>query len=287
MKPGATRSRQGLTLIELLVVIAIIAVLLALLLPAVQKVREVALRTQSMNNLKQIVLATHNFADVHSGSMPSFDGNRSSPNVGQSMWVALLPYVEQDNLYASYGKQHWVNFPVNVKVYVSPADPTLTDEWTGVASYAANAQVFHGSPGLPRTFADGTSNTIAFAEHYAANCGGEKFFFGIAEDISGLHRATFAEGGPNIDRGANAGDNWPETSGNPPTSRGAWVGTFQVSPRPARTNCDPRLAQTPHSGGMLAAIADGSVRTLSPGMSPTTYWGAVTPASGEVLDLDW
>jgi len=61
--------------------------------------------------------------------------------------------------------------------------------------------------------------------------------------------------------------------------------TFQV--RPALSDCDPRLAQTPHREGMLVSLGDGSVRTLAAGMSGTTYWAAVTPAAGEVLGLDW
>jgi prepilin-type N-terminal cleavage/methylation domain-containing protein len=89
--------RLGFTLIELLVVIAIIAILVGLLLPAVQKVREAALKTQCNNNLHQLGLAIHNFAGTQNGVVPSLSINPGG--VPQSFHFQLLPYMEQTPLY--------------------------------------------------------------------------------------------------------------------------------------------------------------------------------------------
>jgi hypothetical protein len=62
---------------------------------------------------------------------------------------------------------------------------------------------------------------------------------------------------------------------------------FQVQPAPFQGNCDPTRAATSHSGGMVTGLADGSTRTLSPGVSGDTWWAAVTPSGGEVLGPDW
>lgn len=315
------KRRDGFTLLELLVVSAILAVLLMLLLPAVQKVREAALRTKSSNNMKQISLALHDFAAEHDSRLPSIDGCPNSPNERDPLFRALLPYIEQENLSADYVLFKTKGIPARnmsytgagtdhiVKTYLSPADPTVGDQRVdlGRSSYAINAQAFVGGPKLATSFPDGLSNTIALAEHYAV-CESTSlgyttlFIYGVSYNspsdtlifpnhplvIPANHRTTFADSGPAIRRynPEDPGDAYPITAGSPPVSLSSIKGlTFQV--RPSIKECDPRIPQTPHSSAMLAALCDGSVRTLSKGMSETTFWAAVTPAGGETLGNDW
>jgi prepilin-type N-terminal cleavage/methylation domain-containing protein len=273
------KRRSGLTLLELLVVIAIIAILIALLIPAIQKIRELGLRTASANNLKQIALATHSYAAGHAGRLPSLDGNPRSPNRGMSVLAAILPYLEQGQAYAQLSQS---NSFVLVPTFLSPADPTMEDGLGArceVSSYAANASAFAKDPRLPTTFQDGMSNTILFAEHYGYNCGGALFFAYIPQPgLGGVHRASFAD--------PLSLDDVPLTTGNPPFTTSKFGNlTFQVAPTPKQ--CNPAIPQTPHGSGMLVALADGSGRILSPAISVTTFWTSVTPASNDQLGPDW
>ncbi|MEM8541635.1 MAG: DUF1559 domain-containing protein [Pseudomonadota bacterium] len=105
MRRDSQRFRRAFTLVELLVVIAIIGVLVGLLLPAVQSVRLAAQRTQCANNIRQLVLAVHNYHDSI-GHIPTTttgpDLTADAPNGGFYSWMALiLPHIEQGNLYNS------------------------------------------------------------------------------------------------------------------------------------------------------------------------------------------
>src|SRR5579859_5633278 len=125
-------TRRGFTLIELLVVIAIIAILIALLVPAVQKVREAAARTQCSNNLKQLALACISDADDHNKTLPpgglfGTGANWNWSNNQGSWLVYTLPYMEQGNMY---------------KNAVAAAGGSLETTFNSVGT-AANAGVFN------------------------------------------------------------------------------------------------------------------------------------------------
>ncbi len=107
--------RGGFTLVELLVVISIIGVLASLLLPAVQRAREAARRTQCQNHLRQLALAVHNFADAKGGALPSSirpAGTTTQPRY--SAITQLLPYLDLQNLWDDYDPtKNWSSIATN------------------------------------------------------------------------------------------------------------------------------------------------------------------------------
>jgi prepilin-type N-terminal cleavage/methylation domain-containing protein len=258
--------RKAVTVIELLIVIAIVVILACLAVVAIQRVREAGARTQSANNLKQIMLACHDYATANNGRLPYY--SRGDPLDGPvTAFTMIFSYCGSDK-----------------SVFVSPADPTYPPvRAVNTSSYAANGQVFAAGepPNIRTTFRDGASNTIGFAEHYST-CGG--LIYDYSAQSNG--RATFAE----RDQSAI-----PITRGDPPVSVSYLATpdspypqyanvTFQAAP--AIADCLTWFAQTPHPSGMLVAMADGSVHQLAPDIAPATYWALVTPAAGDTPG-DW
>jgi prepilin-type N-terminal cleavage/methylation domain-containing protein len=309
---GKNPTRPGFTLIELLVVIAIIAILIGLLLPAIQKVREAAARSSCQNNLHQLGIAAVNCHDAY-GKLPPCRGGFPQPLPPGSNFSTLLfwllPFVEQNALYETARQpdgRYWDDYGTTtqkpVKPYQCPADPSLNHS-TGLllasvsatggnpsalqagASYVANAQVFamtnadftirdyQGYGRYPATFQDGTSSTILFTEHYAAcytpslaNPNGGVLWgrSAVAPSTFGCYFTAYLQG---------------------PTY------SFQVQPTWQNTNpnatCDYRLPSSPHTGGILVCLADGSVKFVAREVSPATWWAACTPAAGDLLGSDW
>ncbi len=176
------RNPQGFTLIELLVVIAIIAILIGLLLPAIQKVREAAARTQCLNNLKQMGIALHNFHDAFgrlppggANDQPPFGtGTPNSNNWGSSWMVYILPYIEQNQIYDQWqfvGNSGYLNANdnalasgVDIKLYSCPSSPLphfrATNQSNAVALIGNYVGISGAAPGLIPGFTETRVNTL-------------------------------------------------------------------------------------------------------------------------------
>jgi len=214
-----------------------------------------------------------------------------------------LPYLEKQREYLWYSGDPNPGpngeLPnVEIKLYQNPLDPSravnIPHSPIGqpFSSYACNAQVFYRRGNTMAIFQDGTSSTIAFTEHYARKCGPHNYMFQYpwgnptprGDSWTAIGRATFADGGPRVGGGNNSGDYYPITQGTPPVSAAEGGRTFQV--RPTLEECAPRLPNAASSRGLQAAMADGSVRTLTLRTSPLVFWALVTPHGGEIIGLD-
>ncbi len=283
-------ARRGISLIELLIVIAILALLVGLIIPAVLKVRQAAKKTESKNNLRQIVMAVHGYAAAHNDEIPGCkdwkkfgEGPGDKPN----LYLLISAHTEVPVDREALGTGNHLTF--YVKLFIDPGDPSYTgpvnDINVGNTSYVFNTLAFQGPVRrLGSIFPDGQSNTIGFSTHYM-RCGEKsdrtksaqfKWHLGGGPPIGGTRRATFAD--------EYYGDVLPITdflSGRISTVPSRRFATFQAAPTLAE--CDPEILQTPYGSSLVVALMDGSVRDISKQIDPAVFWSAVTPSGGETF----
>jgi prepilin-type N-terminal cleavage/methylation domain-containing protein/prepilin-type processing-associated H-X9-DG protein len=308
--------RRGFTLIELLVVIAIIGVLIALLLPAVQKVREAANRMKCSNNLKQLALAVHNYHDVE-GHFPVNSGISLSLNATNWSWLArLLPYIEQDNLYrqGNIPTATLASCPdvirVQIKTFLCPTDPfsnsgPRTDEFNinpapvGQTNYKGVSGGNWGNDGgIGNTGSAGSAFTCDPRWRNASPTGsfngldnGDGIFF--RDDFRAPRRfADVVDGASNTlligeDLPAkNEHCDWPfanhatGTCGIGPNATDANGRDFSPADWP-----DVYSFHSLHPGGLQFAFVDGSVHFINDSIPLTLYRALASMNGGEVVTI--
>jgi prepilin-type N-terminal cleavage/methylation domain-containing protein/prepilin-type processing-associated H-X9-DG protein len=269
--------RRAFTLIELLVVIAIIAILIGLLLPAVQKVREAAARTQCTNNLKQLGIALHAYHDSNN-KFPYEDGTAPT-------WpVLILPYIEQQNMYqaiypnpttynqANAGPVKTFLCPTRRGVIAGQAKIDYCGAYNGgiqeadVTNYTATAKGYlsilntQGTTMTGVTTQAGTSNTLLLAHkimqpgHYLGDSPKDTQFTDPTKTQSGYDHMRWCDtyaGGTNAHRGYYPDDN----------------------------GVDENHMGGPHPGSAPVLWADGGVRGFA--------YGYTDPNAGMTDDAIW
>ncbi len=280
---------HGFTLIELLVVIAIIGVLIALLLPAIQKVREAANRSSCQNNLKQLGIALLHYHDATGGFPP---GKTTKPKMHATI-AYLLPYIEQGGLHGQYSMAtNWDDKMTNdkpggpnqakLKVLVCPSAPpnregpnnrgitdyspcpALTPNNPFVLNPPSPDGTFLGVLGLDTSrriaaVTDGTANTLMMLEDAGR------------EQIWHMGKFVAATGSPGS--WADPGNTVSITGFDPTTGKNLG---------PCAVNCwNDNDAYGFHPAGAQGLFTDGSVRMLKAGLNINLMLALITRCQGE------
>ncbi|WP_146454434.1 DUF1559 domain-containing protein [Rubripirellula tenax] len=298
------RTNPAFTLVELLVVIAIIAVLVGLLLPAVQAAREAARRMSCSNNLRQVALAAHNYHAAYR-QFP----RRASPTHLHSWAAALLPFIEEGDIYSRYDFSVRWDAPKNrdvidkhVDTFLCPSTPDnrMLDRINANIRTAPIGYVPHEhitrdiinagfikprvsrigliSPSITRfrDVLDGTSNTMLLVE-----CAGRPQYWvvnrlGPPTNNNGCGNANVSGGRAKHGGWADAGNFIPihGFSDDGLSCSGPWLIN--------KTNNNE--AYSFHTGGLQINLADGSTRFLTEYIDREIYASLITKAGHEVIE---
>jgi len=266
--------------------------------------KQMGLALHMMNDTYGVMPAMVGNYPQQGNGIPSSTNSTSAKHYLGTLQFWMLPFIEQQSTYMAMANNHpdswWCGLPV--KTYISPTDPSMPPNGlidTGSprygTSYAPNEWVFNASvystasnhkqlngngssplgqvapfASIPKTFQDGTSNTIIFAEKYAV-CGSKPtnvatFYWG---ESGGACNRTGGQGG----QGSIPGFYTITTT---PQARPSWS-----------ANCNPCMLQANTSAGIQVGLGDGSSRLVSTAVSTTTWAAAIMPNDGNPLGSDW
>ena len=305
------RPHSGFTLIELLVVIAIIAILIGLLLPAVQKVRESAARTKCQNNLHQLLIGCHSYADgAGAGFLP-----QAGDLTNELSWhVFILPYIEQGPLYQQFNlgagafnavngtgprkNEHARNkipiylcpaSPVERMLLTPPHNPNLPERINGSESpYTTH---YYGVMGPKGT-------NPATGQAYQLNNTGPHGGFalqGIFQRDRKVKFADITDGNANtfligemswLDNvGGTRYRSWVRGCDTAPVCSGCKNVVNAINTLSIATFSDMAFGSR-HPGGANFAMSDGAVRFVSQNVNLGVYRAAASRDGGESSNLD-
>lgn len=276
---GLTRrnARPGFTLIELLVVIGIIAILLALLLPAVQQVREAARRIECRNHLRQFGVALHSYHEAHNSLPPGELAQGDPPSfplrTGWGWGAMILPQLEQSPMY------NQIDFNFGTAVSNNRALIGQAMEIFQCPSDSAPAQITALIPGSGAT-------QVAHG-NYAAS----------GQMLSAMSGARFAEVTDGLSQTLMIGERGYSTIAGIGEVTSAWCGTLAYDVDYLRFHSVPHLTVLPgvrvnatntfnssHPGGTHFLLADGSVQFISESLDVQLYYALSTPNGSEVVN---